>query len=180
MRRIYESRAVTRDDEDQFTPGEREDDPKPQAMRSVPGNLLSRLLVPNAVRYRAVSVDVSTPRERFPEGATIPFTVTMKNTMPFPVEIPTRSPILWNWAVDGVTEAAHVPLHDPPEETRGFRFDRGERKRFRQRWDQLFQVSETEWEDAGPGEYSIGAGLNVDSAERKGLYDETTVRVTGD
>lgn len=178
MRRIYESQAVERDDEDQFTPGEREEVHGPQAMRTVPGNFLSRLLVPNAVRYRAISVDVSTPREEFPEGSTIPFRVTMKNTMPFPVEIPVLSPILWSWEVDGVTEASHVSLHDPPAEIRGFRFDRGERKQFRQRWDQLFQVSDSEWEAADTGEHTIAAGVNVEDPNGKGLYAETTVRIT--
>jgi len=180
MRRIYSSDAVTRDDEDQFTPGERDDLQKPQAMRTVPGNFLSRLLVPNAVRYRAISVGVETPRERYPEGATIPFTVTMKNTMPFPVEIPTLSPILWNWDVDGVPEGSKVPLHDPPDETRAFRFDRGERKQFSQRWDQVFRISDAEWEPVGPGEYTIGAGLNVESPESKDLYDQTTIHIDPD
>jgi hypothetical protein len=175
MRRIYDSPAVTRDDGDSFSPNERED-VRPQAMRSVPGTALSRLLVPDWLRYRAVSVSVSTPRTEYPAGEPVPFRVEMKNAMPFPVEIPTRSPVLWTWTVDGLPEASRIS-RDPPAERRGFRFDRGERKRFARRWRGYFRVSESEWEPADPGEYAIGAGLNVEDAAAKGLADEVTVRL---
>lgn len=178
MRRIYESNALHRDDEDHFSPGEREE--SPQAMRSVSAGALSRRLVPGWLRDRAISVAVSTPRAEYPAGATVPFTVTMRNAMPFPVTVPTRSPVLWTWHVDGATEASRLPDGSPPEGNGAFRFDRGERKQFRRRWRQVFQVSEAEWERAGPGEYTIGAALNVPDAAARGLADETTVRVRPD
>lgn len=104
----------------------------------------------------------------------------MANTMPFPVTFRTRSPILWTWEIDGATEAARVSIRDPPDEPGEFRFGRGERKRFEKRWEQLFRVSASEWEPVEPGEYTIGAGLNVDSAVEKELYDETTVHIVPD
>jgi len=176
MRRIYESNAVHRDDEDPHAPGER-DDVRPQAFRSIDAGAWSRRLVPNRLRYRAISVDVSTPREEYAAGTRIPFAVTMKNAFPFPVTVATRSRILWQWDVDGAVEASRVDVHDPPEGSVGFEFDRGERKQFRKTWDGLFRVSDSEWEEAAPGEYTIGAGLNVDDAAGKGLYDATTVRI---
>lgn len=178
MRRIYESEAIHRDDEDSFSPGERTDrSHQPQAMRSVPSTWLSRLVVPYWLRYRSIAIDVSTPREEYPLGQDVPFVVTMKNLMPFPITLPTNSPILWDWDVDGVTEASHVDLRNPPEEERGFTFDRGERKSFRKRWTQTFRLSKSEWEPVSPGEYTIGAGFNVDDPESKGLYSQTTVRI---
>lgn len=180
MRRIYESEALRRDDEEQFTPSQRRSETTLQAMRSVNATALSRRLLPGWLRRRAVSVEVSTPREAFPLGATIPFRVTMINTMPFPVTFRTRSPILWTWEIDGETEAARIPIRDPPDEPGEFRFGRGERKRFEKRWEQLFRVSPSEWESVVPGEYTIGARLNVDNAVKKGLYDERTVRIRPD
>lgn len=178
MRRIYESEAIRRDDEDAFSPGEKEDDgTEPLAMRMVPSTSLSRLLVPYWLRYRSVSIDVSTPQEAYPLGTDVPFVVRMKNVMPFPVTLPTRSPVLWTWDVDGVTEASHVTLRDPPREERGFTFERGERKTFRKRWTGTFRVSKSEWEPAEAGEYTIGAGINVEDAAEKGLYSQTTVRL---
>lgn len=178
MRRIYESNAVHRDDEDSFSPGERRDhDYQPEAMRTVPSTFLSRLLIPYWLRYRSIAVDVSSPREEYTLEENVPFVVTMKNVMPFPITIPTRSPILWTWEVDGLVEASHVDIRNPPDEERGFRFDRGERKQFAKRWQGMFRVSESEWEPASPGEYTIGAGLNVDGAVKKGLYGETTIRL---
>ncbi|WP_306056769.1 hypothetical protein [Natronococcus wangiae] len=180
MRRIYESGALHRDDDEPFSPREREESFTPQAMRSIDSTGLSRLVVPNRVRHRAISIEVSTPQSTYPAGAAVPFQVAMRNAMPFPITIATESPILWTWEVDGVAEASHVPLHDPPYERGGFRFDRGERKRFRKRWQQNFRVADDEWESAEPGTYTIGAGLNVENAAEKGLYDETTVTIEPD
>lgn len=176
MRRIYESGALRRDDEDPYRPGERDERAEPQAMRTVPGGLASRLLVPRWLRFRALSVEVSTPRTEYDPGSPVPFAVEIENALPFPITVPTVSPVLWNWDVDGLTEASHV-YREPPDEQRGFRFDRGERKRFTRRWPQAFRVSDSEWEPAEPGEYTIGAGLNVDDPDRSDLRDETTVRV---
>ncbi|MDL5363755.1 hypothetical protein [Halalkalicoccus sp. NIPERK01] len=175
MRRIYESEALHRDD-DRFTPAERRSG-ELQAMRSVNGTALSRRLVPYWLRHRAVSVEVSTPRTEYALGDPVPFRVTMRNSMPFPIALRTRSPRVWTWSVYGVTDASRVSLRDPPDEPGEFRFDRGERKRFTKRWEQAFRVSASEWERAGPGEFTIGAGLNVDDAKGKGLYDEVAVRI---
>ncbi|WP_331232555.1 hypothetical protein [Natronorarus salvus] len=177
MRRIYESEALHRDDEDAFSPNEHERRERPQAFRWVNASLLSRLLLPRRLRNWAISVRITTPREEYPVGTAVPFRVTMKNALPVPVSIRTDSPHLWTWTVDDHPEASHVPVHRPPETNGAFRFDRGEHKRFSKRWQGLFRVSETEWERAGPGTYTIGAALNVPDAEGKGLYDETTVRL---
>lgn len=177
MRRIYESDALSRDDDEPFSPNEEDASGRPQAIPWIDSTRLSRLLVPKQLRYRAIGIDVSTPRTEFPVGEPVPFTVTMKNAMPFPVTIPTLSPLLWTWDVDGVPEASHVALRDPPDERGSFRFDRGERKRFRKRWTGMFRVSDSEWEPVDPGEYTIGAGLNVDDSAVEGLYDETTIRL---
>jgi hypothetical protein len=174
MRRIYESGALERDDESPFVPGGR-DDVEPQAMRSVDATAWSRRLVPDWLRTRAVSVDIEAPT-RVPADAPVPFVVTMRNAAPFPVTVVTRSPKPWEWYVDGVPAASHV-ASDPPDEPRGFRFGRGETKRFRHRWDRTFQVADREWESADPGEYTISVRLNVAEADRKGLADETTVHV---
>ncbi|MEM4782523.1 MAG: hypothetical protein QXG03_13310 [Halalkalicoccus sp.] len=179
MRRIYESDALYRDD-DGFTPNRRRSKTPLQAMRSVNSTALSRRVVPQWLRNRAVSIDVSVPRTEFPVGEPIPFRVTMRNAMPFPITFRTRSPILWTWSVDGATEAARLPIRDPPDEPGELRFGRGERKRFEKRWDGLFRVSRSEWERAAPGEHTIGAGLNVGDAREKGLYDEVTVRIVSE
>ena len=177
MRRIYESGALHRDDDEPFTPAENDRAQEPQAFRSLPGTALSRLLLTDRLREWAISVDVSTPRTEYPVGSSIPFSVTMKNALPLPVTITTRSPVYWTWSVDGMTEASRVPLGDPPDEPREFRFGRGERKQFTRTWDGMVRISESEWEPADPGEYTIGVGLNVENAADRGLADETTVRL---
>jgi len=175
MRRIYESDALYRDDDEPGAPRERQREERPQAFRSVPSGSLSRWLVPDRLRHWGLSLDVATPRAEFRVGEHVPFQVTMKNSLPFPVTVATRSPLLWTWHVDDHREASKLPADGPPEEERGFRFERGERKQFRKRWDGMFKVADAEWERAAPGEYTIGAGLNVEGAAEKGLYSETTV-----
>lgn len=179
MRRIYESDALRRDDEP-FTPTRRDRSVRIQAMRSVNSTRLSRRLTPQRLRYRAISVEISTPKTEYPIGDAVPFTVTMRNPLPVPIVIPTQSPIQWTWHVDGATEASHISLHDPPDERGELVFDRGERKRFTRRWEQLFRVSKSEWEPADGGTYTIGAEINVDNPEEAGLTAETTVRLLPD
>ncbi|WP_254863731.1 hypothetical protein [Halovivax gelatinilyticus] len=176
MRRIYESEAVERDDTP-FTPGERARSAKPEAFRSIPGGSVSRWFLPDWIRYRALSIDIETAKETYAVGERIRFAVTIRNAMPFPVTIPTVTPLLWTWHVDGHEAAATFDREEPITESRAFTFDRGERKRFVRRWDQRYQVAASEWEPAGPGTYTIGASLNVESPERWGLTADTTVEV---
>lgn len=179
MRRIYESDALERD-ETPFTPSDREPRSTVQAVRSVDSSALSRRVVPHRLRYRAISLAVSTPRTAFSPDEPIPFTVTMRNRLPIPIVLRTRSPLLWTWSVDGQTDASRVTRYDPPDEPGQLRFDRGERKRFRKEWRQLFRVSEAEWEPADPGEHTITARVNVSDAAARGLAAETTVRIRAD
>ncbi|AFZ72043.1 hypothetical protein [Natronobacterium gregoryi] len=176
MRRIYESDALTRDD-DPFSPSEHDSTTKPQAARSINGSAWSKRLIPHWLRRRAISVDVSTPTTEFRADDSIPFTVTMRNTLPVPITIQTNSPVLWSWSVDDITEASHVPTRDPPERTGELHFDRGDRRQFKKTWSGLFRVSDREWEPAEPGEYTISVAINVGDPERSGLADETTVRI---
>ncbi|ADD04173.1 uncharacterized protein Nmag_0586 [Natrialba magadii ATCC 43099] len=179
MRRIYESDAIERDDEP-FTPHERESSTTVQSFRSVNSSTLSKLFVPTGLRQRAISVDIVTPQTTFSAGEPIPFTVTMRNSLPLPVTLSTESPLLWTWDIDGVTEATHVARYDPPDKSGEFNFQRGERKRFRKVWHQLFKVSDSEWEEAATGEHTISVQINVPNAEEKGLTAETTVHISPD
>lgn len=176
MRRIYDSDALQRSD-DPHAPAEREQPHGPQSFRSVNAGWLSRGLVPAWLRHRVVSVEVTTRRSTFAVDEPVVFYVEMHNPMPFPVTIATQSPVAWTWRVDGATEASRVPVRDPPAESWGFHFDRGERKRFRKVWRQRFRISGSEWEPAEPGEHVVGAGINVEDPEAAGLSDEATVRI---
>ena len=176
MRRIYESEALHRDDSDGFSPNERSDT-KLQAMRWVNATAVSRRILPYWLRDRAISMSVSTPKTEFALGERIPFRVTMANSMPFPITFRTRSPIPWVWHVDGMDDAARVSVRDPPEKRGEFRFDRGERKRFTKQWSQMIRVSKSEWEPVEPGEYTIGARLNVENHSRRKLEAKTTIEI---
>lgn len=178
MRRIYESDAIERDDDEPFHPREERRDHEPQSFRSLNASVWSDRLVPHALRRRAVSVSVSTPDGAFDRDSKVPFEVTMHNSLPLPLTLKTRSPLLWTWSVDGLREASRAPLPVPPEEPARFKFDRGETKEFRKTWSGMFRVSEHEWEPAGPGEYTLSVAINADDAEDAGLTDETTVRIS--
>lgn len=163
------------DDVDPFTPGEDDERTRPQSARSVDSTLLSRWLVPQSLARRAISVSIETPQAEYALGTAVPFRVTMTNPLPIPLTLLTRSPILWQWTVDGVVEASHIEQYDPPDEPGKLHFDRGERKRFTGEWSGKFRVTEREWEPAAPGEYAIGATINVDG--ERSPADECTVRL---
>ncbi|WP_372480111.1 hypothetical protein ACAH01_02280 [Halomicrobium sp. HM KBTZ05] len=165
------------DDVDPFTPDDDDDEYRPQSARSVNSSLLSRWLVPRAIRRRAISLSIETPQTEYELGSAIPFRVTMKNALPIPITLTTRSPVLWAWTVDGLTEASHVDQYDPPDEDGKLHFDRGERKQFAGEWSGRFRVTEREWEPADPGEYALGAHVNVDGHESGPLADECVVRL---
>lgn len=177
MRRIYESDALSRDDDDSFSPKEQDDDTSPQAFRSINASVWSDYFVPHRLRCWVVSVGLSTAKEEFEQDEHIPFRVTMKNRVPVPVSIKTSSKILWEWAVDGHSRAEHISLRDIPQETSKFQLDRSETVRFTKTWDQMFRVTEREWEPASPGEYTLQVGINVVGENDYGLTDETRIRI---
>jgi len=178
MRRIYESDALKRDETEPLTPRERERQEQPQTFRSIESSAWSDRLLPNRIRRGSVSIRLATPDRTFEQGSSIPFEITMKNSLPIPVSIETRSPLLWTWTVDGHVEASHVSLRDPPDRTGKLYLDRGERKTIRRNWSGMFRISEREWEPADPGEHTIRAQINVENPEQSNLRDETTVRIS--
>lgn len=178
MRRIYESDALKRDDDEPLSPRERERDTEPQSFRSLSGAAWSDRLLPHSIRKRSVSVRVATPDREFTQGADVPFVVTLKNSLPMPVTIKTSSRLLWRWAVDGHQSASHVQLDEPPAEANKLRLDRGERRRIQRKWSGMFRISKREWEPAEPGTHTISAAINVDDPDGVNLADETTVHIT--
>lgn len=180
MRRLYESDAVKRDDDEPLMPNEERRSYRAQASRWINATALSNLVIPERLRYWFLSVDVTVPDGEYAVGDSVPFLVTIKNSAPFPITVPTTSPVLWRWYVDGHVEASHVSPDHAPEEDGSYRFDRGEHKRFEKRWNGLFRTTETEWERPEPGTYTIGVRLNVREAEEKGLTDEATVSLSAE
>lgn len=176
MRRIYESSALHRDDEEAHAPREQGRDVRPQALRSVPSGVLSRLFLPHWLRYRAIDVSVTVPDRSFAPGERVPFTVELHNRLPVPVTVPIETPIPWTWSVDGVRSASRIPM-EAPETPRGFHFDRGERKRIDRHWSGSIRTGSREWEPAAAGEHTIAVELNVVDARERGLHDETTVTI---
>lgn len=180
MRRIYESRALERDENDPHMPsGDDREEPEPSSRlgaRMVNWTSASHAFMPTALRHRAIAVSVETDREVYAEDDPVILRVTMRNRLPFPVSLKTASPVLWSWAIDGVPEASRYD-DGTPDEAGLFTFDRSERKVFTRRWHQRFREDEREWSRAGRGEFTVSAGVNVEDAAGKGLTDETTIRI---
>lgn len=172
-RRIYDSDAIDRDDDDPFRPGEQD-----TARRSfIDWTNFSHALMPVALRNRAIRVDVRTSRETIEPGERVDIRIELFNRLPFPVVLRTRSAERWIWSIDGHPEASHVRDAAPDGRTSLFEFGRRERKVFRRRWSGRFRTAEDSWELASPGEYEITAAVNVDGADRRGLEATTVVSV---
>lgn len=169
MRRIYESEALSRDDDSPFVPGEEEEG---RNYRSINWDNASHALVPRWVRPLAIDVSIETNRNRYAPEEPVGFRVEFRNRLPIPISLSTLSPVRWTWALDGIEEASHVE-RAVPDEGATFRFDRAERKQFSRRWSQRFRESKSEWSLAEPGEHSVSVQVNTSrGAER--LSDSTT------
>lgn len=180
MRRIYESRALERDDDDPHMPGGSEGGSSEASSRlggrMVDWTAASHAFLPKAFRHRAIAVSISTDREIYTAEEPVVLRVKMRNRLPFPVSLQTSSPLRWSWSVDGFREASKYDDGTPTDQGL-FTFGRSERKQFTRRWHQRFRETEREWSRAGPGEYTISASVNVEGAGRKGLTAETTIRI---
>lgn len=173
MRRIYESRAVERDADDPFKPGE--DGVAQRGSRTIDWQKASHALLPKAIRRRAITVTVETSNETYAPEEPVHFTVEMQNRLPVPVSIVTRSPVLWTWAVDGAVEASRQSTEEP--DVRGLlTFGRSETKVFSRRWSQRIENDDSRWQLVRPDEYTISAWIN--STDGDDQYEaETTVSI---
>lgn len=165
MRRIYESEALSRDDDNPFVPSEDGDNDR---YRSINWENASHAFVPRSLRSFAISVSIETNKARYAEGEPVAFRVEFRNRLPIPISLTTRSPVRWTWALDGVQEASYVE-EAVPDETSTFQFSRAERKQFTRQWSQQFRMSPSEWSAAEAGEHTISVGINASrGAERLG------------
>jgi hypothetical protein len=174
MRRIYESRALQYDDEDPYAPKRRDDGDSDPGPRTIDWSAASHVLVPTWLRRRAVTVTVETDRDSYAPDEPVGFRVRFRNRLPFPVAVPTASPVPWTWSIDGVDEASHVATL--PEERGLFEFDRAERKQFTRRWQQRFQRDGRTWTPADRGEHTLAARINTPSGVES-VTAETTFRI---
>lgn len=178
MRRIYESDAITRDDEQPFTPRERRDDYEPQSFRFINSSAWSDRFFPHRVRCWAVTVELSLPKQTFTQGETVPFRISIRNRLPIPVSIRTTSPVVWTWSVDGYDEASRVSNRDVPEEESKLRLNRGERLTFQRHWDGHIKISEREWVPAGPGAHELEVRINAIDGYDERLSARKTIHIT--
>ena len=172
MRRIYDSDALSRDDDDPFRPSERDE----RSRRAIDWEKASHALLPVRLRNLAIGVDLETNKSVYEPGEPIHWRATFANRFPFPIRLVTESPELWRWAVDDVPRASR--LSEPvPDRKAAITFSRSERKVIERRWKPQIRVSKREWDPLEPGEHTLSVALNVEDAAERGLADETTVRI---
>ena len=136
-------------------------------------------VVPAALAHRGVIISVTTDATTYAVGDPVEITVRLRNRLPVPVEVVTRTHRPWGWRVDGLLEASTERRYVRETPTAiGFRA--GETKRATVRWNgRVRRVNETGLDrsvPADPGEHVISAFLPVeDPASRHEA--ETRIRV---
>lgn len=173
MRRIYESDALSRDDEDPFSPSESDE----RSRKMIDWEAASHAFLPVWLRDRAVSVDLETDKDEYAPDEAVRWRATFRNRFPFPVRIVTESPELWRWSVDGIARASEVPAR-VPDRTSVINFSRSERKVVERRWKPQIQVTEREWEPLESGTHTLSVALNVDRPAERNLASETTFTIS--
>lgn len=173
MRRIYDSDALSRDDDDPFSPSESDD----RSRRAIDWSAASHAFLPIRLRDLAVTVDLETNADEYVADEPVHWRVTFRNRLPFPVRLVTESPELWRWSVDGKPEGSEIPSGPVPDRRSAINFSRSERKLFERRWQPQIRISENEWEPIGPGEHTLRVELNVENADDRGLVSEETFTI---
>lgn len=187
MKRIYDSEAIRRDEDESFTPSPREDrreNYKPHPLFiPAPGGVSFGLpafvhsYLPSEYYSLAISIDIVTPSSEYQVGEQVPFIVTIKNSMPYPIKVPTANAIIWEWALDGDVEATKISPRDPPEERRWLRLDRSERITHHRTWNGMIRVSDTEWVEPSTGTHTLSASINLDDPDEEALTAETEIEL---
>lgn len=173
MRRIYDSDALSRDDDDPFSPSETDE----RSRKAIDWESASHAFLPVRLRDLAIGVDLETNGEVYEPGEHVSWRATFANRFPLPVRIVTESPELWRWSVDGVPRASEVS-DSVPDRKSTINFSRSERKVIERRWLPQIRISEREWEPLEPGEHTLTVELNVDRAAERGLRSETTFTIS--
>jgi len=140
-------------------------------------NVLTRGLsgfVPATVAKRAVTIAVETDREQYAVDEPVGLAVTLRNRIPFPIDVETTGRRIWGWRVDGLLEASDELLHESSE-PRSFSMQARETITIEFEWNGRFkrEGSPTRWESAQRGEHEVEAFLAVDPPKT----DSTTVRL---
>ncbi|MFP4625519.1 MAG: hypothetical protein ACLFNI_02865 [Natronomonas sp.] len=129
-------------------------------------NILTRGLsgfVPQAVATRGVTISIETDRDAYDVGDTVDITVTIRNRIPFPIEVVTTGQRIWGWRVNDLLEASDETLYEPTTPRR-FSMQARETITVDIEWDGRFKRdgSPTRWEPADAGEHEIDVFLAVD------------------
>jgi hypothetical protein len=132
-------------------------------------------LVPQWLARRALSVGVDTDREEYAIGEPVELTITIRNRLPFPVELATEGGRIWGWSVDGLLEASDERYY-ASERGNSILLRAGETRAFERTWDGRFKRtgSPTRWIEAEPGDHEIGAFV---ATRRKQTADAATIRL---
>ncbi|SFR32377.1 MULTISPECIES: hypothetical protein [Halorubrum] len=137
-------------------------------------NALGRV-VPRSVARRAIAVAVSTDAAEYAPDEPVEITVTIRNRLPVPIEVPTSTRRSWGWAVDGVLEATDERLYVRPEES-ALSLRAGETKRATATWNGRFRRTDGDGLDrsvrADPGEHTISAFVPVPDGDER--YEAAT------
>lgn len=122
------------------------------------------MVVPARLARWGVTIEVSTPRRRYELGSRVPFTVTIRNRLPVPVQLETPRLRLWGWAVDGEVEATDERVHT--SDTRGeLALDAREVRRIDRVWNGRLERTgvgpngRSEWVLPAPGTHELSVFL---------------------
>ena len=183
MRRIYDSDALYRDDEDPFAPSEQQRPRRSTAFlspgdnRTIDWAALSHAICPRWLRHRSLSVNIQTEKSTYENGEPINFLVSVHNQLPLPLTVVTETPVRWRWFLDGQPEASEITVYDEPKTRQVYTFARNETKHYRKQWSQSIRTGKRKWEPVEPGEYTLSAAININDPQSNGLYAETTITI---
>lgn len=183
MRRIYESDALHRDDDEPHSPSDLTAGREASMVTANQNRSIinwakaSHALMPRRLRDRAIEVTVETDRAVYGPEQPVGIRIRFRNRIPFPIAIPTPTRRRWDWAVDGKARAASEEYEPAPTDRSLLSFHRSETKVFKRIWHRRFRTAPDHWESASAGAHEISAFVAVENPAARGLQASTQIQL---
>lgn len=135
-------------------------------------------LVPCALRYRFLRIDLDAPKEKVTPGEEIPIEVRITNKAPTTIPVSLRCRTFWGWSIDGFQEGTDIDLYTSEPKIMGIRGH--QTYSLSRKWNGYIEYMDglnPRFEPLSSGKHTLKVWINISQSERFGLYDSVSIEI---